>query len=67
MEEGGVEAVSDQCVVTVALEVVLLAVKRDVVRISPDLAVTRACTDYVQRKKAMKHTYLKSSIALQSF
>ena len=51
--EGVVQAISDQCVVTVTLEVVFLAIKCDVVWVSPDLTITRCWKD-VQNIKVKK-------------
>ena len=41
--EGFIQAIFDQCVVTVALEVELLVVKGHIVRVTPDLAVSGCC------------------------
>ena len=53
--EGVVQTVSYQCVVTVTLEVVFLAVKGDIVRVTPDLAETRSCrrTQYKLSSRTM--------------
>ena len=46
-----IDAVSDQGVVTVSLEVIFLLVKGDIVRITPHLTVTRFWNKYDERSE----------------
>ena len=67
VEASGVEAVSDQGVVTVTLEVVLLLVKGYVVRVSPDLTVSRCCKKNANKKsKAYFNTFPSKIYSVES-